>query len=115
MDSLIQVTNKGLFLVENTPIVRTWFGNLTGNEPLMIVGSCSAETEDQVLKIARAVKDTAQVYRAGIWKPRTRPGYFEGVGAPAFSIIRPAKSTIGRMKTTLKTVACLTSWAVTNY
>ena len=52
---------------------------------LMIAGPCSAETEDQVLKITPAVKDTAQVYRAGTWKPRTRPGYFEGVGAPAFS------------------------------
>ena len=71
--------------MENTPIVRTWFDNLIGNEPLMIVGPCSAETEDQVLKIAHAVKDTAQVYRAGTWKPRTRLGYFEGVGAPAFS------------------------------
>ncbi len=43
---------------------------------------CSAETEEQVLKIAHDLKDTDVTYlRAGIWKPRTRPGNFEGVGA----------------------------------
>ena len=86
--------------MENTPIVRTWFDNLTGNEPLMIAGPCSAETEDQVLKIAHAVKDTAQVYRAGIWKPRTRPGYFEGVGAPALKWLQKVKQETGMLVAT---------------
>ena len=62
-------------LMENTSIVRSWFDNLTGNAPLTIAGPCSAETEDQVGTAANAVKDTAPVYRAGMWKPRTRPGY----------------------------------------
>jgi chorismate mutase len=47
----------------------------------VIAGPCSAETEDQVLKIAHELKIQMLVFfRAGIWKPRTRPGGFEGVG-----------------------------------
>ena len=69
--------------MKNTAVTETWFHNVAKNEPLVIAGPCSAETEEQVLKIAHAVKNTAKVYRAGIWKPRTRPGYSDGVGAPA--------------------------------
>jgi chorismate mutase len=47
--------------------------------PFVIAGPCSAETEEQVLKIAHELKDS-KCFRAGIWKPRTRPGGFEGVG-----------------------------------
>jgi hypothetical protein len=51
------------------------------NHPLVIAGPCSAETEEQVLKIAHELKDSdVSIFRAGIWKPRTRPGGFEGVG-----------------------------------
>jgi chorismate mutase len=47
----------------------------------IVAGPCSAETEEQVLKIAHELKDlTCKCFRAGIWKPRTRPGGFEGVG-----------------------------------
>ena len=50
---------------------------------LIIAGPCSAETEEQVLQTAIQLKETTKVnmLRAGIWKPRTRPGSFEGVGA----------------------------------
>ena len=50
--------------------------------PLIISGPCSAETEEQVLETARRLKATGMVdmLRAGIWKPRTRPGSFEGIG-----------------------------------
>lgn len=52
------------------------------HRPLVIAGPCSAETEEQVLQIAHAFKDKdVDIFRAGIWKPRTRPGSFEGVGA----------------------------------
>lgn len=50
---------------------------------LIIAGPCSAETEEQVFKTAKALAETGNIdmLRAGIWKPRTRPGSFEGVGA----------------------------------
>ncbi len=51
-------------------------------KPIIIAGPCSAETEEQVFNIAQALASSNQVnmLRAGIWKPRTRPGNFEGVG-----------------------------------
>ena len=52
--------------------------------PLGIAGPCSAETEEQVMDTARRlVHKNIHVYRAGVWKPRTRPGSFEGVGEEA--------------------------------
>ncbi len=53
-----------------------------GSSPYIIAGPCSAETEEQVMDTAIALKkiDRVQLYRAGIWKPRTRPDSFEGVG-----------------------------------
>ena len=71
--------------------------NLT--HPLVIAWPCSAETEDQVLKIAHALKDTdVNYYRAGIWKPRTRPGNFEGVGALGLKWLQKVQKETG-MKT----------------
>ena len=68
--------------MENNPKMRQWLNNFELDHPLVIAGPCSAETEEQVLKIAHQLKDTdVTAYRAGIWKPRTRPGNFEGVGA----------------------------------
>ena len=50
--------------------------------PLIIAGPCSAESEEQVLDTARQLKDQGiEIFRAGIWKPRTRPNSFEGVGS----------------------------------
>ena len=61
---------------------KKWLEDFNLPHPLVIAGPCSAETEDQVLKIAHELKDSkVSVFRAGIWKPRTRPGGFEGVGA----------------------------------
>ncbi|HEU0110820.1 MAG TPA: 3-deoxy-7-phosphoheptulonate synthase, partial [Flavisolibacter sp.] len=53
--------------------------------PLIISGPCSAETEEQVLETATRLANTGKVdmLRAGIWKPRTRPGSFEGMGTKA--------------------------------
>jgi len=51
------------------------------SKPLLIAGPCSAETEEQVMTVARQlVAMGIRVFRAGIWKPRTRPSAFEGVG-----------------------------------
>ena len=48
--------------------------------PYIVAGPCSAESESQILETARLIKDNIDIYRAGIWKPRTNPGSFEGVG-----------------------------------
>ena len=49
--------------------------------PLVIAGPCSAETEEQVLDTARSLAaEGIRICRAGLWKPRTKPGGFEGVG-----------------------------------
>lgn len=64
--------------------------------PVWIAGPCSAETEEQVLETARGVKAAgAHMFRAGVWKPRTRPGSFEGVGAKALPWLRKVKLEIG--------------------
>ncbi len=69
------------------------------DHPLVIAGPCSAETEEQVLKIAHELKDSdVNYFRAGIWKPRTRPGMFEGVGAIGLKWLKKVKEETG-MKT----------------
>lgn len=56
--------------------------NPSDGAPLLIAGPCSAETEEQVLATARALAaGGVRIFRAGLWKPRTKPGGFEGVGA----------------------------------
>tara|TARA_B100001758_G_C18399980_1_gene608369 strand:- start:1522 stop:2574 length:1053 start_codon:yes stop_codon:yes gene_type:complete len=54
--------------------------NFNIRKPYLIAGPCSAESEEQVINIAREIQDIADVFRAGIWKPRTHPNSFEGVG-----------------------------------
>jgi chorismate mutase len=62
----------------------------------VIAGPCSAETEEQVLKIAHELKDTdVNYFRSGIWKPRTRPGNFEGVGAIGLKWLQKVKEETG--------------------
>lgn len=65
--------------------------------PLIISGPCSAETEEQVMETAVRLKNTGKVdvLRAGIWKPRTRPGSFEGVGTKGLSWMVQARKTTG--------------------
>src|SRR5450755_1489971 len=65
--------------------------------PLIISGPCSAETEEQVLETAVQLQQTGQVdmLRAGIWKPRTRPGSFEGVGTKGLPWLQKAKQLTG--------------------
>ncbi|HET8828179.1 MAG TPA: chorismate mutase [Pelobium sp.] len=65
--------------------------------PLIISGPCSAETEEQLLATARLLKATGKVHvlRAGIWKPRTRPGEFEGIGAIGLEWLNKAKAETG--------------------
>lgn len=78
----------------------TWLKEMDLSHPLVIAGPCSAETEEQVLNIAHQLKDTdATVFRAGIWKPRTRPGNFEGNGAVALPWLTKVKEQTGLMTT----------------
>lgn len=65
--------------------------------PLIISGPCSAETEEQVLATAQRLAKTGKVdmLRAGIWKPRTKPGMFEGIGAKGLPWLQQAKKITG--------------------
>ena len=74
----------------------TWLDNMNLSHPLVIAGPCSAETEEQVMKVAHELKNTdATIFRAGIWKPRTRPGTFEGKGAIALPWLQRVKKETG--------------------
>ena len=65
-----------------------------GKKPLIISGPCSAETEDQLVATAQRLAATGKVdmLRAGIWKPRTKPGMFEGIGAKGLPWLQKAKA-----------------------
>ena len=77
-----------------TPL-QSWID--TNGKPLIIAGPCSAETEEQLLDTARqlAALGSVHVIRAGVWKPRTRPGSFEGMGEAALPWIQRAKAETG--------------------
>lgn len=84
--------------MENETNLHGWLDALAKDQPLIIAGPCSAETEEQVLDIARQLKESdVKIYRAGIWKPRTRPGGFEGVGAIGLEWLQKAKAETGLM------------------
>jgi len=67
-----------------------------GKRPVVIAGPCSAETEEQVLKTARGLASKGiRMMRAGIWKPRTKPGGFEGVGSVGLPWLKRVKKETG--------------------
>lgn len=72
-----------------TPL-RNWLQVV--NEPFLIAGPCSVESEDQMMETARGIAATglASALRGGVWKPRTQPGNFEGIGAPALKWLKAA-------------------------
>ena len=74
---------------------------LPHSNPLVIAGPCSAETEEQVLKTARELAqiEAVKVFRAGIWKPRTRPNNFEGVGLQGLPWLKKVKEETGLLTT----------------
>ncbi len=81
--------------------LHEWFE--TGGKPLVIAGPCSAESEEQLITTAREIAKVPQVnvLRAGVWKPRTRPGEFEGVGTKGLKWLEMAKAETG-LKTTVE-------------
>jgi len=80
----------------NEQITKLW-----NKRPLIISGPCSAETESQVLETAKRLAATGKIdmLRAGIWKPRTKPGLFEGIGTDALGWLAQAKKNTGLLTT----------------
>lgn len=79
-------------------LAKTKFADpASDKKPLIISGPCSAETEEQVLATALALAKTGKVdvLRAGIWKPRTRPGSFEGIGTKGLPWLQKARDLTG--------------------
>ncbi len=70
-----------------------------GDEPLIIAGPCSVESREQLMATARGIKaiGRVKVFRAGIWKPRSRPGQFEGKGAEALPWLKQVKHETGML------------------
>ncbi len=75
--------------------IKSWLPNL--NNPLLIAGPCSLETEEQTLETARLLAKDPRVFifRGGVWKPRTRPGMFEGVGSIGLQWLQQVKKETG--------------------
>ena len=91
--------------------LNTWITN--NNEPLLIAGPCGAETREQVLETAKGICDLnaealaannsnqIKLFRAGVWKPRTRPNSFEGIGEEALKWLQEVQQQFG-LKTTVE-------------
>ena len=76
--------------------LKSIFPDLDARRPLVIAGPCSAETEEQVVSSARQLAaEGIRIFRAGIWKPRTKPGGFEGVGTEGLAWLRRVKEETG--------------------
>ena len=79
--------------------LQSW--GIDPTRPLIISGPCSAESEEQMLETARGLKALGiQIFRAGIWKPRTRPNMFEGVGSPGLKWLKKVKEETGMLTAT---------------
>ncbi|HPJ59678.1 MAG TPA: chorismate mutase [Bacteroidales bacterium] len=80
-----------------TSAIKEWEGYK--GRPFLVTGPCSAESEDQVMETALQLAKTDQVsiFRAGVWKPRTRPNSFEGVGVAGLKWLRKVKQETGLM------------------
>lgn len=83
--------------MEQTATATNNIDQIFAKRPLIISGPCSAETEEQVLQTAKRLASTGKIdmLRAGIWKPRTRPGSFEGVGTKGLPWLQTAKKITG--------------------
>ncbi|NNE28593.1 MAG: 3-deoxy-7-phosphoheptulonate synthase [Saprospiraceae bacterium] len=82
--------------LEFKPLYPDWTGR-----PIVMAGPCSAESEEQVLETARALaSQNIHLFRAGIWKPRTRPNSFEGVGSIGLKWLKKVKEETGLKVTT---------------
>ena len=72
------------------------WGLFTDPRPSVVAGPCSAESEEQVMETAKGLKEVGiNVFRAGVWKPRTHPGCFEGVGSKGLEWLQKVKRECG--------------------
>ena len=84
-----------------TQLEPIYIEGITDTRPIIIAGPCSAETEEQVIDTARKLADAGvKIFRAGIWKPRTKPGGFEGIGARGFPWLKRVKKETGMLTAT---------------
>lgn len=85
----------------NIASLNTWITK--NNEPLLIAGPCGAETREQILETAKQISEIPgiQLFRSGIWKPRTRPNSFEGVGEQGLLWLKEVKEKYN-LKTTVE-------------
>lgn len=83
-------------MMQKKTIAEVW-----NKRPIIIAGPCSAETEEQVLQTAQQLSSSnnIDIFRAGIWKPRTRPGQFEGIGKEALLWLKKVKVQTGLFTT----------------
>lgn len=85
-----------LFRMNLKDIENKWVNDFPS--PLIIAGPCSAESESQMLETAKRIKETnaeVPIFRAGIWKPRTKPNGFEGVGVIGLNWLKKVKAEYG--------------------
>jgi len=77
--------------------IQEWIPGKKIDRPVVISGPCSAETEEQTVETCKRLAATGKVdiLRAGIWKPRTRPGMFEGIGSVGLQWLKTAKEETG--------------------
>lgn len=77
-------------------IHKVTLGGLEQDRPFVIAGPCSAESREQVLSTADALAAGGiRIFRSGVWKPRTKPGGFEGAGSAAFAWLQEARERTG--------------------
>lgn len=75
-----------------------WEEKIVGSKPILIAGPCSAETHQQVLDTAHALSQKGiKIFRAGVWKPRTMPNQFEGIGEEALTWLAEVKEKTGML------------------
>ena len=89
-------------LTENVVRIQDWLPGISLDRPVVVSGPCSAESEEQVVETCVRLAKTGKVdvLRAGIWKPRTRPGSFEGIGPKGLEWLNLAKQETGLPITT---------------
>lgn len=81
--------------------MKLFDSEILDKKPLVIAGPCSAESEAQVMQTARSLHGMGiRIFRAGVWKPRTKPGGFEGVGSQALEWLKKVKTETGMLVAT---------------
>ena len=81
--------------------INPLFNDIDTSRPIVIAGPCSAETEDQVMTTARQLAANGiRIFRASLWKPRTKPGGFEGVGEVGLPWLQRVKEETGMYTST---------------